>query len=441
MTIEELEQAGVRAAALVFVDNAGITRMKCVPLDRLARAAETGVGMSIIWGRAMGNDLFAPMPGDTGPSGELRLVADLDAAAAPRSTPGWAWAPVDQREQDGRPWEGCQRTFLRRMVERAASRGVELLAAWELEWTVVREGPGGLEPFHRGPGYSATTFPDTHRYMLEIVEAGSGLGIEQIHPEYSPGQMELSLSPRDPLRACDDSLLARHVARAVAGRDGLRASFAPIVASSVGNGQHIHFSVWMGGESQFAGGDGPAGLRPAGESFLAGVLAHLPALTALGAPSAVSYLRLQPSRWAGAYTCWGVENREAALRLEGTGGPNAARTANVELKCVDGAANPYLVVGGIIAAGVDGLDRGLRLPPPVSADPAELSEEERRAGAIARLPQTLAAAAEALAASAAIEAGIGGYLHDCVVAVRRGEAEAAAGLSEAELIESHRWRY
>jgi len=441
MTIEELERAGVRAAALVFVDNAGITRMKCVPLDRLAHAAESGVGMSLIWGRAMGNDLFVPVPGDTGPSGDLRLVADLGAAAAPSCTPGWAWAPVDQREQDGRPWAGCQRAFLRRMVERAASRGIELLSAWELEWTVVREGPGGLEPLHRGPGYSATTFPDTHRYMLGIVEAGAGLEIEQIHPEYSPGQMELSLSPRDPLGACDDSLLARHVARAVAGRDGLHATFAPIVSSSVGNGQHIHFSVWMNGENQFAGGEGPGGLRPSGESFLAGVLAHLPALTALGAPSALSYLRLQPSHWAGAYTCWGVENREAALRLEGAVGPNAPRSANVELKLVDGAANPYLVLGAIIAAGIDGLDRGLRLPPPVSADPAELSEEERRAGAVERLPETLAAAAEALAASAAIEAGMGGFLHECVVAVRRGEAAAAAGLSEAELIESHRWRY
>ena len=441
MTIEELEQAGVRAAALVFVDNAGITRMKCVPLDRLGRAAETGVGMSLVWGGAMGKDLFVQMPDDPGPSGELRLVADLGAAAVLECAPAWAWAPVDQREQDGRPWDGCQRTFLRRMVERAAARGLEILAAWELEWTVGRETAEGFEPLHHGPGYGAPTFPDASGHMLGIIEARSGLEIEQIHPEYSPGQMELSLAPRDPVRACDDSILARHVVRTVAGERGWRASFAPLVASSVGNGAHIHFSVWAGGENHFAGGDEPVGLRPAAESFLAGVLEELPALTALGAPCAVSYLRLQPSHWAGVYTCWGVENREAALRLEGSLGPGAARSANVELKSVDGAANPYLVLGGIIAAGLAGYDRGLRLPPPVSADPAALSEEERRAGGIERLPQTLVAAAEALAFSAVLEAGMGSYLHDCVVAVRRGEAEAAGELSAAELIKSHRWRY
>ncbi len=441
MTLEELQAAGVRAAALVFVDNAGITRMKCVPLDRLARAAETGVGMSLVWGGVMGNDLFVTMPGDPGPSGDLRLVADLGAAAPLTCAPGWAWAPVDQREQGGGEWDGCQRTFLRRMVERAATRGIEILAAWELEWTVGRDGSEGFEALHRGPGYGAVTFPRTSDLMLGILEGGSGLEIEQIHPEYSPGQMELSLGPTDPVRACDHSVLARHVVRTVAERAGWSASFAPIVASTVGNGQHIHFSVWAEGVNQLTGGEGPARLRPAGESFLAGVLSALPALTAIGAPTALSYLRLQPSHWAGVYTCWGVENREATLRLEGALGPDAARSANVEWKTPDGAANPYLALGAVIAAGLDGFDRRLRLPLPVSADPAAFSEEDRRAAEIFRLPKTLSEAAEALASSAVLEAGMGGYLHDCVVSVRRGEAQATAGVSEADLIRTHRWRY
>ena len=106
-----------------------------------------------------------------------------------------------------------------------------------------------------------------------------------------------------------------------------------------------------------------------GEAFVAGMLQHLPALTAVGVPSALSYQRLQPGHWAGAYACWGNENREAALRLEGAGGPAAAQSANVEWKSVDGAANPYLAAGVLIAAGLDGLARSLELPPAVQDDP------------------------------------------------------------------------
>ena len=444
MTPEQLAEAGVRAVALVLVDNAGITRMKCVPIDAIGRASERGIGWSSVWGLSLGDDSFAHDPGLYSPSGELRLRADLDAAALLGCSPGWAWAPIDHHEQSGEPWPGCQRAFLRRQVERARDAGLELRAAWELEWTTGREGPDGFEALHEGPGYGAVTFGRTGDLMLALVDAlaASGVALEQVHPEYSDGQMEVSVSPRDAVAACDGTVLARHVIRAVAEQHGWRASFAPrVVAGSVGNGAHIHFSVWRDGENQLAGGDGPEGLRAEGEKFVAGVLEHLPAMTALGAPSPLSYARMQPSHWAGVYTCWGNENREASLRLEGTGDPAAAGAANVEWKSVDGAANPYLALGAIVAAGLDGLERGLELPPPVSADPFELTEEERRAGRIDRLPDSLAAAAEALAASEVLRDAMGGYLHDRVVAVRRAEAASTNGVDEQSLVTRYRWRY
>jgi glutamine synthetase len=254
--------------------------------------------------------------------------------------------------------------------------------------------------------------------------------------------MELSLSVGDALRACDESVRARHVIRAVGGRCGLRASFSPrAVEGSVGNGAHVHFSVWVDGENQLAGGDGREGLRPDGAAFVAGVLEHLPALTALGAPTVLSYARLRPSVWAGAYACWGNENREAALRLEGAGGPEAAVTANVEWKSVDGAANPYLVVGGILACGLDGLERRLELSPSVTFDPAELSESERTAAGIARLPGSLAEATEHFDGCTVLREAMGDYLHARVTAVRRAETDAAGALDEAILVERYRWRF
>jgi glutamine synthetase len=276
--------------------------------------------------------------------------------------------------------------------------------------------------------------------ILELFEAlaASGIVPEQIHPEYSNGQMEMSLPVRDPLTATDDSVLARHVIHAVASSEGWRASFAPrVLAGSVGNGSHVHVSVWRDGVNQLAGGGEAEGMQPVGASFLAGMLEHLPALLAIGAPTELSYHRLQPAHWAGAYACWGNENREAALRLQGVGGPAASGSANVEWKSPDGAANPYLALGALIAAGLDGVERGLVLPPGVDGDPEDLPEAERPA----RLPSTLAEATDALAASDVLRASLGAYLHDRLVAVRRAEVEASAGLDEEALVAKHRWRY
>jgi glutamine synthetase len=440
MTPEELRDAGVRLLAMVLVDNGGIARMKCVPVSKAGKAAERGIGWSEVWGLSLADDSFAHDPELYSPSGDVRLRADLDAARVLGCAPGWAWAPIDHHLQSGEVWAGCQRGFLKRMIGRAAELGLELRVAWELEWTVGDDSEGELEALHTGPGYGAATFDLTGDFLLDLVDGleSSGLPVEQVHPEYADGQMELSLGVRDPLTACDESVLARHVVRTVAGQLGWRASFSPrVVAGSVGNGSHLHVSVWRDGENQLTGGDGPDGVRPAGAAFLAGVLEHLPALTAIGAPSALSYARLVPSHWAGAYACWGNENREAALRLEGAGGPSAPESAHFEWKSVDGAANPYLALGGLVAAGLDGVSRGLDAPQPVSADPVDLPEDERPA----RLPATLPEAAEALAACGALREAMGAYLHDRVVAVRRAEAEGAEGADEAELVERYRWRF
>ncbi|MFD0593316.1 amidohydrolase family protein [Catellatospora coxensis] len=202
--------------------------------------------------------------------------------------------------------------------------------------------------------------------------------MEQFHPEYGPGQLEVSVAHADPVTAADRVVLVRETIRALAFRHGLRASFAPVaVAEQVGNGMHLHFSVWAGGVNLFAGGDGPYGMTRRGESVLAGVLQRLPALAGLGAPSPASALRQAPQRWAGAYQCWGHENREAALRFVtgASGGRDTA--ANAEIKCVDASANPYLVAGAVCALATDAAGAGMRLPDEVRVDPFTLAEARR----------------------------------------------------------------
>ena len=459
---ERLAAAGVTMVALSWVDNAGIARAKTIPLGRLERAAGWGIGMSPVFDVFLVNDTITTSPHIGGPGGDLRLVPDLDRLTVLGGQPGWAWAPVDRYTQEGRVYAGCQRSFARRMVGEARDRGLELRMAFEIEWALGTGagGPGGADragaadraggagaafrPACSGPAYGMTRVVELSDYGREVVGAleRQGLTVEQFHPEYSAGQLEISVAAADPVGAADDSALVRETIRAVSARHGYRASFAPsVVAGSVGNGGHVHLSVWRDGQNLLAGGPGRHGLTAEGEAFAGGILQRLPALTAVGAPSVASYLRLVPSQWAGVFQCWGWENREAALRLvTGSAGEQDAR-ANIEIKCFDLAANPYLVAGSLIAAGLAGVSSCATLPPETDGDPAGLSPAEITDRGLRRLPQTLAEASDCLERDAVLRSAMGEPLADAFLAVRRGEAETFAGASPEEIVEQTRWRW
>ena len=174
-----------------------------------------------------------------------------------------------------------------------------------------------------------------------------------------------------------------------------------------------------------------------GESILAGLLDRLPALTAIGAPSVASYLRLVPQRWAAPYQCWGLENREAALRLV-TGSVGERDTAaNAELKCCDGSANPYLLVGAVTAVATAALGDGRRLPVEVPVDPATLPPAQQPP----RLPQSVPEAVDALLADGVLPGALGEPLLTAYCAVRRAEADLFENLDPAAIVEASRWKY
>ncbi|MFC1411868.1 glutamine synthetase family protein [Streptacidiphilus sp. N1-12] len=427
----ELGAEGVVAVALGWVDNAGIGRVKAVPLRRLAEAVQDGVGMSPVFDVFLVDDSTTTSRLLGGPGGDLRLFPDLERAVPLAAQPGWAWAPADRYRQDGTPHPACQRQFARRMVDAAEAGGLTFRAAYEVEWVVQR--PDGSSPTD-GPAYGLHRLTDLSDYLRDVLLAleAQQLTVQQIHPEYAVGQFEVSIAAEDPVGAADSTVLVRQTVRGVSDQHGLRASFAPSVeAGSVGNGAHLHLSPWRGGVNLLAGGDGRHGLGREGEAFLAGVLRELPALLVLGAPGVASYLRLVPSHWAGAYHCWGLENREAALRL--IAGPN--RAANVEVKCFDGAANPYLAIGGVIAAGLAGIDEGLTLPEEVEGDPAFAAAPPPR------LPESLTDALSAYTQSDLLRDRLGETLFEAIRAVRQAEVELFAGKSPQEITAATRWRY
>lgn len=443
--VPALREQGVVGVVLSFVDTAGINRIKAVPLERLERAAAWGAGMSPVFD-TFGADDIPVRAGDLGsPDGDLRLVPDLDALTVLAGQPGWAWAPVDRFTQEGEPYVACQRQFAAAMTERAREAGISLRAGFEIEWAISRgEAEDEFRPACLGPAYGMTRLVELSGYARDVLGAlqAEGLDVEQIHPEYSDGQYEVSVAASDPVSAADRSVLARQTIRAVSARHGLRVSFAPsVVAGHVGNGGHLHISPWRDGENLLAGGEHRYGMTGAGESFLAGILANLPALLAVGAPASASYLRLQPSHWAGVYACWGLETRETALRLvTGSLGERHA-AANAEIKCIDLAANPYLVIGCVIAAGLTGVEERLTCPDEVSDDPALLGDDERAARDIARLPASLGEAVRVFAGNDMLKEALGKPLFDAIVAVRQAEIARFAAATPEEIVAATRWVY
>jgi len=436
----ELSERGVQAVALTWVDNAGVTRVKTVPTARLRHAAEQGIGMSPVFDVFLADDATTTSRYIGGPVGDLRLYPDLERLTVLAGQPGWAWAPVDRLTQHDQPHPACQRTFARRMVRHAAEAGLDFRMAFEIEWFVGIDDGDGLTPGCTGPAYGMTRVVELSDYVRNLLRAlhEQAVPVDQFHPEYASGQLELSVAAADPVAAADRLVLVRQTIRAVSLRHGLRASFAPVVvAGSVGNGGHVHASAWAQRRNLFAGGDGPYGMTGHGESVLAGLLERLPALCAIGAPSVASYLRLVPQHWAAPWQCWGLENREAALRFVAGGAGYEPIAANAELKCFDGSANPYLLAGAIVAVASSTVDDGLRLPPEVTVDPAALPAAEQPP----RLPTSLGAAVDALERDELLRGALGEPLVEAIIAVRRAEIEAFAQASDEDIAAAIRWTH
>src|SRR5207253_7928131 len=164
------------------------------------------------------------------------------------------------------------------------------------------------------------------------------------------GQHEISTAHAPALRAADDQVLVRETIRGVAARRGLVASLAPKPwPENAGNGGHIHFSLWDadGWGNRFHDAAATDRLSPEARSFIAGVLAHLPGLCGLTAPSFNSYHRIVPQYWAGAFVAWGLDNREAPVRIASTFRGSEEASTNAELKACDATCNPYLAIGGL----------------------------------------------------------------------------------------------
>ena len=420
---------------IIFVgvcDLAGHLRGKAFPAADLESRLRRGVGYT---GSNIMMSAFGPIyDSPFGTEGDLALVPD-PSTKVDVTFDGFAperFYLADIQTTEGKPWSCCPRNFLRRALEDLQHEaGLNVLCAFEQEF--VYTGVAGRQ---------GTTYGyDAYRYQGLFAEAlisairRAGVTPDSFLPEYASRQYEVTVAPATGIRAADDAVIVREMARAVAFRLGHRVIFSPVVElSDVGNGTHIHLSLRdRHGTPVMYDASRPYGLSAAAEPFVAGVLRHLPALAALTAPSVVSYYRLRPNRWAPTWTNLAYRDRAASLRVcpvFDTALEDAVHQFHIEFRVCDATASPYMALGAIVHAGVDGIRAGMKLDAPPPKTIWDMTDDERRACNFTRLPGSLEEALDQLKADETACGWLGSEFLDAYLRLKMSEVTAVRGQSE-----------
>jgi glutamine synthetase len=449
MTPEEILDAcrtqAVRLVRFLYCDNGGVIRGKATHVERLGDRLRTGIGLTVAMQAMNSLDQLQPVEG-MGPVGEVRLVPDPDTFTVLPYAPHTAAMLTDHMRLDGQAYEAGPRNFLKRMAARLTERGMVPSCAVENEWSLATQRDGRHVPVDESLCFSTVGMAASAEVTDATVAAlgDQGIQVEQYYAELGHGQQELSVAPRPAVQAADTQILVRETIRGVAAQFGLTASLAPKPwPDQAGNGAHIHLSLWDGDGQRnlFHDPTGRFGLSRTAEQFLAGVLTHVPGLLALTAPSVNSYQRLLPQHWSSAFVCWGSDNREATVRVPSTFWGMEQASTNLEFKPTDASCNPYLAFGALIAAGLDGIERELEAPVPLSVDPATLPDREREAAGAHRYPTTLQESIESLERDEVLVEALGELLARSYLAVRRSEWEAYSAMPEEERFRAHFLKY
>src|SRR6516165_1787669 len=339
----------------LYADHGGIIRGKSASAAALPSRMVTGIGHTVAMMAMSMLDHLQPVEGMS-PVGEVRIMPDPATFVPLPYAPGAAVMLADLVQPEGGPWDACARTYLKRAVADLAAQGYAATASFEPEFTLGRReaspagGPDRLVPNDDSLCYSATGFHLAHDYAMDLLGAltAQGLRPEHYYPELGHGQQEMTVRYAPALRAADNHVLYRETVRGTAFRRGLWASLAPKpIPDQAGNGAHLHISLrdvspdgGLGGTPVFYDAGDQYSLSATGYHFIGGLLTHLPALVALTCGSVNSYRRLAPQMWSSAYTVYGMDNREAAVRICSPMSDDRARSVNLELKPSDSSATP-----------------------------------------------------------------------------------------------------
>ena len=381
---------GIEFLFAQFVDMHAKPSAKLIPSQQLEGLLTDGAGFA---GFAAGDI------GQTPDNPDLVAMPDVGSFTRLPWKPEIAWFACDATVE-GEEWPYCPRTILRHQLERAAEAGFEFKMGCELEYFLVRQTEdGGIEiadPLDtlEQPCYDIRALTRSFDFVADVVRHVNSLGwnLYATDHEDANGQFEQNFDFAEALTTCDRAVFFRYMVEALAQERGLIATFMPKpFAHLTGNGAHFHMSLWDGDTNLFARDrdDDPRnlGLSELAYNFIGGLKAHAKAYIALTAPTVSSYKRLvigaptSGATWAPAYVTYGWNNRTMMLRI-----PDGGR---IEDRTVDGSCNPYLAAAAVLAAGMDGIERGLDPGDPTTANMYETSDADRQEMGIETLPENL----------------------------------------------------
>ncbi|MFB6133892.1 MAG: type I glutamate--ammonia ligase [Halanaeroarchaeum sp.] len=428
--VERIEEENIDFLRLQFTDILGTVKNVSIPASQAEKAFEEGIyfdGSSIEgFVRIQESDMrldpdpatFAVLPWRRREDGAAaRLICDV----------------VDTEEGD--PFEGDPRFVLQRAIEHAGDLGYSLNAGPEPEFFIFEKEDGSATTrthdsggyFDLGPKDHAS---DLRREMIYALEE-MNFEVESSHHEVADGQHEISFKYADALTTADNIATFRAVVRAIAEMHDVHATFMPKPLAGInGSGMHTHVSLFADGENAFYDADDEFNLSETAYAFLAGILEHAPAITAVANPTVNSYKRLVPGYEAPVYIAWSDVNRSALVRKPAARVPASSR---IELRSPDPTANPYLALAVMLQAGLDGIERDLHAPDPVRENIYEFDEAKREEYGIETLPASLGDAVQALKADDVVLDALGDHVAEKFIQAKEQEfAEYKTEVSEWE---------
>lgn len=449
--LREARDAGVRLVRCLWADTSNIIRGRAVHIDSLRQHMINGIGVpASTMGLTITDLQAAPYL-----HGLVRLLPDPSTFRVIQYAPNTALMIGDLYETDLQPWALCPRTFLKRMLADLADLGLHLQVSFEIQYYFgIRTNDGSFVPVDESLYSSSIGMAVAGKVVNEI--AGSldeqRIGLDTYYPESGHGQQELVLRPTDPLNACDDLVMVRESIRSIAWVHGWYASFAARpFETQPSSGLAIQFSLLdrhdhnqIFGESSESTDTSrdfvTAELSDLAQSFIAGVLNHLPGQVAIACPTVNSYRRFQPQAPVSPFAIWGFDNRQVMLSIIPLTWREENSAAHVEFRLADGSANPYLMLGSLVAAGIDGISAHTPLAEPVQYSPSvmDLSAQESSRHP---LPATLGSACEALEQDAMLQAALGTPLFETYLAVKRQEVKSFDGLTPVVEQIRHFWKF
>lgn len=417
--LKTIDEEDIDFVRLQFTDILGIVKNVSIPAGQLQKAFEQG-----IWFDGSSIEGFVRIQ-----ESDMRLTPDPETFAVlpwRRSSSGGGVARFicDVTDIDGSPFEGDPRYVLKRAIGHANELGYDFNAGPEPEFFIFQRDEDGraTTQTHDTGGYfdmaPKDLAMDIRREIIHTL-VRMGFEVEASHHEVARGQHEIDFKYADGLTTADNIATFRTVVRAVAEKNGVHATFMPKpIAQINGSGMHTHVSLFEDGDNAFYDPNAEFNLSETARHFLAGLLEHAPALTAVTNPTVNSYKRLVPGYEAPIYVAWSDVNRSALIRKPAARTPEGTR---MELRSPDPSCNPYLALAVMLRAGLDGIERELAAPGPVRENIYEFDEDRRLEHGIETLPGNLDEALDALEEDEVVLDALGEHISDKFIQAKRRE--------------------